>query len=157
MGEPVQTFDEAFLTLHHAAYRASYKLLGDRAEAEDIAQESLARALVRWRKVEPYAVPWVSRVAANLSIDRARKDRRTSSSAAEQGRPDPDAAERLDLVKALRALPRRQRDVVVLRYLMDQSEESVAGVLGVSVGSVKTHASRGLAALRLALGEAVEA
>lgn len=153
----MQTFDEAFLVLHRVAYRVSYKLLGDRAEAEDIAQEALARALVRWRKVEPYAVPWVSRVAANLAIDKARKDRRTTEERTDRGRPDPDAAERMDLVRALRSLPRRQRDVVLLRYLMDQSEEHVAGLLGVSVGSVKTHASRGLAALRLALGEPVEA
>jgi RNA polymerase sigma-70 factor (sigma-E family) len=153
----VEDFDAAFAGLHRAAYRVSYKLLGNRAAAEDVAQEALARALVRWRKVEPYAVPWVSKVAANLAIDKVRKDRRTTEAADEQGRLDPDAAERLDLVRALRSLPRRQRDVVVLRYLMDQSEEHVAGLLGISAGSVKTHASRGLAALRLALGEAVEA
>jgi RNA polymerase sigma-70 factor (sigma-E family) len=153
----VQSFDEAFVTVHHAAYRVAYKLLGDRVEAEDIAQESLARALVRWHKIEPYAVPWVSRVAANLAIDKARKDRRATGTTTERGRLDPDAAERIDLVRALRSLPRRQRDVVLLRYLLDQSEEHVAEALGVSVGSVKTHASRGLAALRLALGEPVEA
>jgi RNA polymerase sigma factor (sigma-70 family) len=153
----VQSFDEAFVTVHHAAYRVAYKLLGDRAEAEDIAQESLARALVRWHTIEPYAVPWVSRVAANLAIDKARKDRRARGTTTERGWLDPDAAERIDLVRALRSLPRRQRDVVLLRYLLDQSEEHVAGALGVSVGSVKTHASRGLAALRLALGEPVEA
>jgi DNA-directed RNA polymerase specialized sigma24 family protein len=60
-------------------------------------------------------------------------------------------------MRALRDLPRRQRDVVILRYLLDQSEQAVAGVLEVSVGSVKTHASRGLSALRAALGEPVEA
>ena len=153
----MEDFDAAFVALHRAAYRVAYKLLGDRAEAEDIAQEALARALVRWRKVEPYAVAWVSRVAANLSIDKVRKDRRTTEAGEERGRLDPDAAERMDLVRALRSLPRRQRDVVVLRYLVDQSEEHVAGTLGISAGSVKTHASRGLASLRLALGEALEA
>lgn len=113
--------------------------------------------MVRWRKVEPYAVAWVSRVAANLAIDRTRRDRRSEVVPDDLGRVDPDAAERLDLQRALRGLPRRQRDVVVLRYLLDQSEQTVAGALGVSVGSVKTHASRGLAALRLSLGDVVEA
>jgi DNA-directed RNA polymerase specialized sigma24 family protein len=50
-GGSVQSFDEAFVALHRAAYRVAYKLLGERAEAEDVAQEALARALVRWRKV----------------------------------------------------------------------------------------------------------
>jgi RNA polymerase sigma-70 factor (sigma-E family) len=151
----VTSFDDRFVELHRAAFRVAYKLLGDRAEAQDIAQEALARSLVRWRKVEPYAVAWVSRVAANLAIDRTRKRRPTDDAVDEQARVDPDAAERLDLQRALRRLPRRQRDVVVLRYLLDQSEQTVADALGVSVGSVKTHASRGLAALRLSLGDAV--
>jgi RNA polymerase sigma factor (sigma-70 family) len=88
-----------------------------------------------------------------LAIDRVRKDRSSRASATDAGRLDPDAAERLDLQRALLGLPRRQRDVVVLRYLLDQSEDTVAGALGVSVGTVKTHAFRGLAALRLSLGE----
>lgn len=149
----MDSFDERFVELHRAAFRVAYKVLGDGAEAQDIAQEALARGLVRWRKVEPYAVAWVSRVAANLAIDRTRRERR-SAVVLDLGRVDPDAAERLDLQRALRGLPRRQRDVVVLRYLLDQSEQTVADALGVSVGSVKTHASRGLAALRLALGDA---
>jgi RNA polymerase sigma factor (sigma-70 family) len=61
-------------------------------------------------------------------------------------------AERLDLVRALGRLPKRQRQVVILRYLADRPEEEVARVLGCSVGAVKTHASRGLSALRAELG-----
>jgi len=152
----VTGFDERFVELHRAAFRVAYKMLGDRGESQDIAQEALARALVRWRRVEPYAVAWVSRVAFNLAIDRVRKGRRVEAADLELGQPDPDAAERLDLQRALQCLPRRQREVVVLRYLLDQSERDVADALGVSVGSVKTHASRGLAALRMALGETVE-
>lgn len=147
----MQGFDDAFATLYRAAYRSAYKLLGDRTEAEDIAQEACARALDRWKKVEGYAQPWVCRVAANLAIDRARshdRSRRGLMGSQEPGRLDPDAVQRVDLVRALRKLPTRQRDVVVLRYLVDQPEEQVAALLGVSVGSVKTHASRGLSALR---------
>lgn len=151
----MESFDEAFEELFRAAYRVAFRLLGDRAEAEDVAQEALARTYVRWRTVEPYAVPWASRVATNLALDRVRRRRRMSGDEApERGVSDAYAAERVDLQRALRALPRRQRDVVVLRYLADQSEQSVAAALGVSVGSVKTHASRGLAALRARLGDA---
>jgi RNA polymerase sigma factor (sigma-70 family) len=147
------SFEEQFVELHRAAYRIAYKLLGDRAEAEDAAQEALARALVSWRKVEPYAAAWVSKVAGNLAIDRLRRNRRTAAVIVDEGRMDPDGAERLDLQRALLGLSRRQRDVVVLRYLVDLPENDVAAALGVSTGSVKTHASRGLAALRLVLTE----
>jgi RNA polymerase sigma factor (sigma-70 family) len=148
----VTGFDEQFVELHRAAYRVAYKLLGDRAEAEDMAQEALARALVRWRSVEPYAAAWVSRVAANLALDRLRRLRHRVE-VQDTAQLDPDAAQRLDLQRALLALSRRQRDVVVLRYLVDLPEQAVADALGVSTGSVKTHASRGLAALRQLLGE----
>jgi RNA polymerase sigma factor (sigma-70 family) len=60
-------------------------------------------------------------------------------------------AERIDLQRALLGLSRRQRDVVVLRYGADLSEADVAAFLHCSVGTVKTHAHRGLAALRVAL------
>ncbi|MCU1586756.1 MAG: putative polymerase subfamily sigma factor [Frankiales bacterium] len=144
-------FDEQFAELHRAAYRVAYKLLGDRAEAQDMAQEALVRALVRWRTVEPYAVAWVSRVATNLALDRLRRHRPVLVD--EVGRLDPDVAQRIDLQRALLALSRRQREVVVLRYLVDLPEADVAAALTMSTGSVKTHASRGLAALRAQLGE----
>ena len=60
--------------------------------------------------------------------------------------------DRVDLVRALRALPRRQREVVALRYLADRPEAEVADLLGCSAGAVKQHAHRGLAALRARLG-----
>lgn len=150
------SFDESFAELYRAAYRVAFRLLGDRTEAEDVAQEALARAYAKWRTVEEYATPWACRVATNVAIDRVRRGRRYSGDAApERAAADAYADERVDLQRALRALPRRQRDVVVLRYLADQSEDAVATALGVSVGSVKTHASRGLAALRVSLGDVV--
>jgi RNA polymerase sigma factor (sigma-70 family) len=57
----------------------------------------------------------------------------------------------VDLYRALRSLPKRQREVVVLRYFGDLSEHQIASELGVAEGTVKSHASRGLAALRSAL------
>jgi len=63
---------------------------------------------------------------------------------------------RMELVTHLARLPRRQREVVVLRYLADLPEAAVAEALGCSVGTVKRHASRGLGSLRLALGPVAE-
>ena len=145
----MDNFDAEFEHLWSRAYGVAYVVLGDRGESEDIAQETLARALVRWKKVSAYAEPWVGRVAGNLAIDRVRKRRRTGAFAA-QDVPGVDAR-RVDLQRALIALSPKQREVVILRYLVDLPEAEVAETLGCSVGTVKTHASRGLAALRKSL------
>jgi RNA polymerase sigma-70 factor (sigma-E family) len=147
-GTAVTTYDECFRRLYDAAYRVAYRVLGDRLEAEDVAQETLARAFIGWRSMSEYPDAWVATVAANLAVDRWRRRRKVPPPEVVPTTVDAYAGERVDLVRALRALPRRQREVVVLRYLADHSEESVAAALGCSVGTVKTHASRGLAALR---------
>lgn len=148
-------FDDAFDGLAVLARRVAFRILGDRAEAEEVAQEALARAYVRWRSVAGHAEPWVARVAANLAIGVWRKRRPTVAfEDAHAGvAADAHALERYGLVAALRRLPRRQREVVVLRYLADLPEAEVAAQLRTSVGSVKTHAHRGLARLRAELGE----
>ena len=56
-----------------------------------------------------------------------------------------------DLIRALHLLPRRQREVLVLRYYVDLSEAQIADAIGISRGAVKSHASRGMASLRLSL------
>ena len=145
----MDSFDAQFDHLWNRAYGVAYVVLGDRGESEDVAQETLARALVRWKKVSAYAEAWVVRVAGNLSIDRVRQRQR------KRGLPTGDLppldAQRVDLQRALLALSSKQREVVVLRYLVDLPEAEVAETLGCSVGTVKTHASRGLAALRKSL------
>ncbi len=146
-------FEDRFDDLAAVAYRVVYRLLGDRQDAEDLAQEALTRAYQRWRRVRGHAEPWVARVAANLALDAIRRGKRRpvvadhglAERAAPAGEP---VVERVDLVRVLQALPRRQREVVVLRHLADLSEVDTARELGISVGSVKQHASRGLAALR---------
>ena len=145
----MDNFDAEFEHLWSRAYGVAYVVLGDRGESEDIAQETLARALVRWRKVSAYAEPWVVRVAGNLAIDRVRKRQRTR--AVPGGHVPGVDAQRVDLQRALIALSPKQREVVILRYLVDLPEAEVAETLGCSVGTVKTHASRGLAALRKSL------
>jgi RNA polymerase sigma-70 factor (sigma-E family) len=147
------TFDTAFPDLFRAAYRVAYRLTRSREDADDCAQEACARAYTDWKKLSRRGdvTPWVVRVSGNLAIDRWRTTNRNRGLHASAGAASPPA-DRVDLAHALDGLPRRQREVVVLRYIADLSEATVASALGCSVGTVKTHASRGLAALRRVLG-----
>lgn len=143
------TFEAAYDELFRAGYRVSFRILGSRAEAEDVTQEALTRAYLRWRKIHPYAEAWVSRVAANLAIDAWRRRKPAGVRGVDDGsEPHTGIAERLDLLRLLDALPNRQRQVLVLRYLADQTELATAAALGCSVGSVKRHSHRALNALR---------
>lgn len=78
-----------------------------------------------------------------------RRLSRVHRSANEPHTADPQIEQRQDLVQALSKLSKRQREVVALRYLADLDDQTVALTLGIAVGSVKQHAARGLAALRL--------
>ncbi len=150
---PTETFEDTFTRLFPRAYRLARRILGDAEAAEDVAAEALARAYAQWPRVEslPYRDGWILKVTTNLAIDRLRRH------PADQPVPAALLAEdalvlRLALTAALRSLPRRQRQAVALRYLGELSEAEVAKALDVSVGSVKTHTHRGLAALRTKLG-----
>jgi RNA polymerase sigma-70 factor (sigma-E family) len=148
VAEVVQ-FEEVFSDLFRLAYRVSFRVLGDRGDAEDVAQEALARTHVRWARLRDNPEGWVVTVSTNLAIDRLRRRRRTVESGGEPvALVEMHLSERIDLARALRRLPRRQRQVVVLRYLADWPELEVADALGCSPGTVKSHASRGLAHLR---------
>ena len=148
-----EEFERAFDDLFARALRLAYRILGDRATAEDVAAEALARTYAHWHRLvaAPWRSGWVLRVTTNLAIDVAR--RRPPPVVPSAGTDVEDtAALRLTLVAALRALPRRQREAVVLRYLTGLDEAEVAGALGISTGSVKTHIHRGLQSLRRRLG-----
>lgn len=150
---PPDSFESAYPALLTRSYRAAYRILGRREEAEDIACEALARTWSRWRKVAGYAEPWLVRVTVNLAIDAVRKRRWDGPQVLlEEPDDDPHRELRMDLVAALQTLPRRQREVVALRYLGDLSEEMTAKALGISVGTVKSHSSRGLERLRVTAG-----
>jgi RNA polymerase sigma factor (sigma-70 family) len=141
--------EEDLVELFDLAYRVAYRIVAQRQAAEDIAAEAVARAWDRWDQVHAYARPWVARVAANLALSEVRRLARPLRLLAPRLAPDQlDLVERLDLASALRRLSRRQREVVVLRFVADLPEAEVALLLGCSTGSVKTHASRGLASLR---------
>jgi len=159
-GQGVQAgFDEQFGELLALAYRVAYRILGDRDEAHDIASETLARAYARWSTLADHAHPWVATVAGRAAIDvirrRSTARRYLLRTVPEQAREEQPEL-RLDLQRALLALPVRQREVVVLRHLADRSEQETARALGLSPGTVKSHSSRGLAALRAALTTSTE-
>jgi len=149
----VPEFSAAFPALYGRAYQAAFRLTGDRELSEDLAQETLIRAFSRWPTLDVRREGWVVTTAARLAIGDWRKTGRRRAAAVPESSAATDAyaAERVDLARLLTALPRRQRQVAVLRYLSDRSEAEVAEVLGCSVGSVKKHASRAAAALRAAM------
>lgn len=147
-------FEEAFAEMVLPAFRVALRILGNVADAEDVAAEAMARALRSWDRVcdMPYRNAWVVRVASNLAIDRTRKRSPLLTP------PDhvPDLAEavtlRLALGAALRQLPRRQGQVVALRYLAGMTEAQVASSMGISRNSVKKHTVRAVTTLRSRLG-----
>jgi RNA polymerase sigma-70 factor (sigma-E family) len=157
MGAPRRTaeFDALFDRVWAPSVRLAGRLVGA-ADAEDVAVEALARALARWERVHDLAHvdAWVMRVAANVALDRLRHRRRHPVLVPEPvPTPQDTTALRLTLQEALRRLPRRQSEVVTLRYLAELSEPEVAAALGLSLGTVKTHTRRGVAALRRRFGE----
>lgn len=152
--QPDDGYDRFFATCLPKVLTLGRRLTGSQAEAEDVAVEALARAFAHWGQVRglAYREAWVMRVATNLVIARTRRPSPL------RGRPgaSPDVADavvlRVALVAALRGLSRRQREALVLRYLVDLPEDDVAAAMGVSVGTVRTHVHRGLSALRASLG-----
>ncbi len=102
-------FDDAFPDLYRLAYRVSFRLLGDRGDAEDAAQEALARSHVHWARLHDHPEGWVVRVATNLAIDRLRRRRHPPTAGVEHvALVDVHLPERVDLARALRRLSRRR-------------------------------------------------
>lgn len=152
-------FDQVFRRLLPDAVRMARRIVGNETMAEDAAAEAFSRAHMAWRKIcrAEYRDAWIMRVTANVAVDMCRRRRRVFSAglsiAAEAGedRTDADTA-RLALAAALAALPRRQREVLILRYLEGFSEDEVARALGISIGTVKKSAFRARETLRIKLG-----
>ena len=126
--------------------------MGDRAAAEDLAQEALARAFRDWQKVRTLDAPdaWVFRVAINLSRSWIRRMRRVVGSPA----PEPrqldlhDVTDREVIRPALLALTPRQREAVVLRHLGDLSVRDTAVAMRCAEGTVRALTAQGIASLR---------
>jgi RNA polymerase sigma-70 factor (sigma-E family) len=145
-------FEAAFDRLLGRAYGHALRMVGDPSTAEDLAAEALARTYVHWRRVGSYEHldAWVLRVVTNLAIDAFAKRRVPFPEVPVS--PEDAAVLRVTLAQALRALPARQRDAVVLRYLVDMSEADVAASLGIAPGTVKAHLHRAVERLRRTLG-----
>jgi RNA polymerase sigma-70 factor (sigma-E family) len=150
-------FEADFDEMLGRAYRHALRLVRSAALAEDLAAEALTRAYARWRRVRAldYRDAWVLRVVTNLAIDSYARRRVPLDDAVPLGIEDA-AVLRVTLAQALRALPARQRDAVVLRYLVDMSEADTADALGVAPGTVKSHLSRAVAHLRTTLGPTLD-
>ena len=150
-------FEAEFDRLLGLSFRHARRLVGNSGLAEELAAEAMARTYARWPKVRTYEYidAWVLRVVTNLAIDALAARPRRLAEIAVIG-PEDAAVLRLTLAQALRALPDRQRDAVVLRYLVDMSEADVAEALGVALGTVKSHLHRGVTRLRSVLGSAFD-
>lgn len=154
MGEADRlAFSSFYRDTRDAVYRTVLLVTRSPERAEDAVQEAFTRALAAWEDIAAHENPtaWVARVALNQATSWWRVRSREL--------PDPpDRAARPDerpmddaIVRIVWALPRRQRQVVALRILLDQSTEQTARVLGLSQGTVKAHLHRALSALRAAL------
>ena len=152
-----------------ALLRTAWFLTGDADRAQELTQAAFVKTYVVWHKIDhDRAFAYARRCLVNHKIDVWRATRhevvadltgaqvdlgpasrsQSQSQSQSRGSAVATADHRDDLVRRLSRLPEQQRKIVVLRYYADQSEASVADALGISVGSVKSAASRGLAALR---------
>jgi RNA polymerase sigma factor (sigma-70 family) len=139
-------------------FRYALLLLRHREDAEDVAAEAFRRALEACddgHGPRGDALPWLFVIARRIVIDRRRRNRLVGwlplESVSEA--PDPDEAMRRSEVwiwfeQLCRVLPEAQREALILRYQFDLSDAEAASVMGISVGSVRTRVSRGLATLR---------
>jgi len=130
-----------------------YAMTGSRAEAEDCVQEAYARAWQRWDKVSGYCDPeaWVRTVAYRVSISTWRKAANMRAAHRRHGAPGDSrglSPDYVAIVAALRKIPPRQRQAIVLYHLVGLSVEEIATETGAPAGTVKARLSRGRQALR---------
>jgi RNA polymerase sigma-70 factor (sigma-E family) len=155
------SFDDALVELYRTHAKALVEMLwvfvGDRAEAEDLCQEAFIRLHRAWRRIDHTANVGAYLRATAFNLARSGFRRRQVSRRVRLV-PDTDAApgadegvelraDQRDLLAALRRLPARQRECVVLRYWQDQTDAEIAATLGISPNSVKTHLRRAMVTL----------
>jgi len=147
-------FDGFVVARSQALVRSAYLLTQDESLAEDLVQTALTKAWFAWRRIEdPEAYVRRIMVTTSASWWRRRWVRETPteelSLELERSGAEPVQAGDQDLWNAIGRLPRRQRAVVVLRYLEDRTEADTADLMGCSVGTVKSQCAKALAKLRL--------
>nr|WP_211319813.1 SigE family RNA polymerase sigma factor [Quadrisphaera granulorum] len=157
------TFDELFVQRWAATVRLALLLVDDEASAEDVAQEAFTGLLRQWHQLaDPArAQSYLNRAVVNGARSVLRRRRTARAWTPPHATADPSAEElallddeRRQVINAVAALPRRQREVVVLRYWSHLDEAATAQAMGISRGTVKSTAHKALAALQRQLGEA---
>ena len=169
-------FEEEALALADQVYRVARRLVGSREEAEDLVQETYARAFRSWRSYTPGTNlrAWLLRILTNLNIDRGRRDQRSpSTQPLEEGdyflynRLEADSGsedearivERLsqeEIVQALAEVPHDFRDVIVLVDIGDFTYQDAAQILDIPVGTVMSRLHRGRRVLKRELADHVD-
>lgn len=159
-----QEFAEYFARRQDAVRRTAYLLCGDWHRADDLAQIAFVALHRRWRKVRDRAAldAYVRKTLVRASIDESRRPWRRERFVDEMPEPPPHqegiddhVVNRETLLAGLRAVPPRQRAVLVLRYFEGLDVSAAAKALGCSEGTVKSQTARGLTALRTVLGAEV--
>jgi RNA polymerase sigma-70 factor (sigma-E family) len=152
--------DEALIALYRSEYaslvRLACLLLDDRGSGEEVAQESFVRLHGAWPRLhDPSAAPaYLRSTVLNLARSRMRRkqvarrhDTPAPGSVASAEEVAMLSPEHSRILAAMRALPRRQRECLALRYYLDLTEAEIAATLRIARGSVKSHTHRGIAAL----------
>jgi RNA polymerase sigma-70 factor (sigma-E family) len=152
MGHEHDEFAEFYRASRDPCLRAVTAVTGDPGQAEELVAEAFARAWMSWGKVRHHNAPraWVVRTALNTGVSWWRRRRREVPLADYDAATAGGAGYGLDpeLMAGLRRLPARQREVLALRVLLDLDTETTAKVLGIAPGTVASHLSRAVAALR---------
>jgi RNA polymerase sigma-70 factor (sigma-E family) len=156
--------DEAVTLLYSDHYRSLVRLAGllvrDEPTAEEVVQDCFIAVHGRWHRLheEGKALAYLKQAVVNRSRSvlrhRVVADRYPPKPAPDMPSAEHGAIillERSAVISALRALPNRQRQAIVLRYYADLSEAQIAQMMGISKGAVKSHTARGMAALRAVL------
>ena len=157
---------DSLTVLYAAHYRGLVRLAayltGDRDGAEEVVQDAYVKVLGRWGGLRDLdkGEAYLRQTVVNLSRSRLRHrvvvERHAPAPLPDAASAETGAISELDrtaVVSALAELPRRQREAIVLRYYADLSEAQTAYAMGISAGAVKSHTSRGMAALRHLLEE----
>jgi RNA polymerase sigma-70 factor, ECF subfamily len=146
------TFEELYVREFGAIVALAYALSGSRTAAEDLAQEAFIAAHRNWETVADLDAPgaWVRRVVANMSVSAFRRGiaeaKALTRVALGHQQVVPElSADDAEFWRAVRSLPRRQAQVIALRYLEDLPIAEIAQILGTSDGTVKKHLHDGRA------------
>jgi RNA polymerase sigma-70 factor (ECF subfamily) len=135
-------------------YAVAYRMLGNRADAEDAVQRALLKCFAARATYSPrWAVStWLYRSLTNVCIDELRRRQVRSAESLEIGSTPPAAiGERLDLTRALRIVPREARMLLALHYVDGLGYAELAKIRGISINTVKSQLKRGKAILKKAL------